>query len=71
MCIRDRHKGLEGFGAIEVHPIAGSRHAKAGQQARQAEDVVSVHVGDEDAPQLRDPQLAAKELVLGAFTAVE
>ena len=30
-----------------------------------------MHVGDEDAPQLADPQIAAQKLMLGALTAVE
>jgi hypothetical protein len=33
--------------------------------------VVTVHVGNEDSPQLGHPQRTAQKLVLGAFPAVE
>jgi hypothetical protein len=45
--------------------------SQTGQQARQAKDVVAVHVGNEDSPQLGHPQRTAQKLVLGAFPAVE
>jgi hypothetical protein len=64
-------KLLQRIGAIEIHPIALAGESQAGQQARQAKDVVAVHVGDEEAPQLGYPQWTAQELVLGAFPAVE
>ena len=61
----------QGVGSVEVDTGAGARQAQGGQQPRQAKDVVAVHVGDEDPPQLGDPQLAAQELVLGGLAAVE
>ena len=58
-------------GAVEIDAAAGAIQPQAGQEPRQAEHVIPMHVGDEDAPQLAHPQFAAQELVLGAFTAVE
>ncbi len=61
----------QGVRPIQIHAGAGARQPEAGQQARQSEDVVAVHVGDEDPAQLAHPQFAAQELVLGGLAAVE
>ena len=46
-------KGFERIGAIEIHPLlAGAGQPKAGQQPRQPEDMIPVHVGDKHPPQL-------------------
>ena len=45
---------------VEIHPCgAAAGEPEAGEQTRQAEHVVAVHVGDEHPPQLRQPQITA------------
>ena len=56
----------EGRRAVERDGSLPSRLQGArGQQARQAENVVAVHVGDEDAIDLAQPQSRSHDLVLG------
>ena len=71
MLERPQHEGFKLFWAIQVHAFAGSRHAEAGQQARQAKDMISMHVSDEDASQLGDAEFATQKLVLGGLTTVK
>ena len=59
------------IGSVEIDPGAAARQPQAGQQPRQAKDMVSMHVGDEDSPQLGDPEVTAQKLVLGALTTVK
>ena len=61
----------QGIRSVEVDAAAGPGQPEAGQQARQAKGVVTVHVGDEDPTQLADPQLTAQELMLGALAAIK
>ena len=58
--------------SIELHACgAAASKPKAGEQAGQPEDMVTVHVGDEHPAQLRQAQITAKELMLRSFSAVE
>ena len=59
------------IGSVEIDPGAAARQPQAGQQPRQAKDMVSMHVGDEDPPQLGNPEVTAQKLVLGALTTVK
>ncbi len=56
---------------VDVDFADGSSESATGKESSESEGVVAVHVGDEDAADLAGAQIAAEELVLGAFTAVE
>ena len=63
---------LQWVRTVEIHPRwAASGETEARQEAWQTEDMVAVHVGDEHPAQLRQAQITAQELMLGALTAVE
>ncbi|CAI8166509.1 MAG: Uncharacterised protein [Synechococcus sp. CC9902] len=65
-------KAFQGVRSVEVNSlIAVPGQSQAGQETGQTEDMISMHVGDEHPSQLGQPQIAAQELMLGAFTAVE
>ena len=57
--------------AVDVDAARVRGHAAGREQPHQPEDVVAVHVRDEDARDLADVQVAAQELVLRPLAAVE
>ena len=62
---------VERIRPVEINAVATAAEPEAGQQARQPEHVIPMHMGDEDSAQLGQAQITAHELVLGAFTAVK
>ena len=63
--------GIQGVRSVEINPITAAAQAQAGQQSGQPEHVISMHVRDEHPAQLRQAQVAAQKLMLGAFPAVK
>ena len=65
------HVLFESGRAINIYAARMTRHSGGSQQPDQAEEVIAVHVRDEDAPDLADLQIALDELVLCAFATIE
>ena len=67
-----RASDVQWFGIPAVHaPELGACAGERADETREAEDVVAVHVRDEDAGDLAVLQVRAHELVLCCFAAVE
>src|SRR5574341_75089 len=59
-----------GLAGVQLKIVDRLPAHKGGKQARQAEDVIEVGVGDEDAVEALEADAALKNLALGAFAAI-
>lgn len=66
-----RHERLNRPRCHQVQGLGAPQHGGAGEQPRQTEGMVAVHMGDENGPQLHHRQGRVQQTVLCAFAAVD